>query len=1015
MFYISDTFFKLFWLSCGLLCIAYQGYSQEYREKTRRRPDTVVRPSNPTNSPTRPTNPSNPQANAITEPQTIQSFVLESGTNEPIGGAYVKVMGTLTGAITDNEGRFSLKASLPATLEISAIGYATATISILNTEVLGRMGKIEMKSDEFMTDVVVVSASRVSEKLTQAPAAIYKMDVGQLRTTPALNAVDALAFVNQLEVTTSSFGVKNINSRGFNTPNNMRFPHRIDGMEMLSPAFGFYMGSIQTWSTLDIDNIEIISGPTSALYGANSINGTMNMTTKSPFDYQGLSANFRTGVSRVFSPNLNENPAAVFGPSYQFSSAVQEAVPLFQGEIRFAKVFKEKWAYKINLGVLNTKDWVANDYRDRVFYTTSIGGSNEPGLATLGFDGFNTYGDEVSALVYGQTPFGFVPSVSIARTGFREKDLTDYQSRIINGSWGLHYRPSPKQELIIAGRYNMLNGIFQAGNENRYRIEDGLFSQHKVEWRTPELMLRLYVNNQWKNVGTGYDMAIAGQEINNAMKPHRTWFGQFLGAYFGNINSLFKPLGMDTIPSGDPIAARIFADSDNRYIAEILRQNGQPDSLVEAFAVGGQRYNPGTPQFQSIYDRVIRTDIGKGGARIYPSSSLYNLEGQYDLSTYTGKWVDVLLGFNLRYSEAMTNNTMYQDDIERVRIWESGAFVQLQRKWLNNRLKTVGSVRMDAHTEFKPQFSPRIAAILSLDNQEQHFLRGSFQTAFRFPSMIESYLNLFDGYGRITIGGLDRIIERNGIGNNNLYPFANAIAYGALFRGGDTLAARQALGTPVNPKPVEAERLHTYELGYRGTWFERLSIDVTGFYSVFKGFINYEIYAGPARQDLIPSGAILTERDLSLNNFSAYAVPGNIREDIYMWGSNISTTLALNSKYRLLANYSFLEAHSLNEFAVNTFNAPKHRAAVGLQGNNLWKHFGFVANYRWNDAFIFNLVELPAYSLVDLNLSYAYRPWKTIFSIGGTNILNHYHIEISGGPRVGGVYYFQVNFDQLLN
>jgi iron complex outermembrane recepter protein len=1013
MRYIRDSYYKIATLCCGLLCIAFQGYSQEYREKTRRRPDTVVRPSNPTNSPTRPTTPTNPQTNAITEPQTIQSVVLEAGTNEPIGGAYVKVMGALTGAITDNEGRFTLKASLPATLEVSAIGYSTATIGILNAEVLARIGTIELKSDEFMTDVVVVSASRISEKLNQAPAAIYKMEIAQLRSTPSLNPVDALAFLNQLEVTTSSFGVKNINARGFNQTNNIRFPHRIDGMEMLSPAFSFYLGAVDSWATLDVDNIEIISGPSSGLYGANAINGAMNTTTKSPFDYQGLSASIRSGVFRLGNPNSDINPNIAYGESYRLPAAAVNPVPLAHAEIRYAKALNDKWAFKFNVAVLNTDDWIANDYNDKAL-TTRYVTDNRP--TSLGFDEMNSYGDEVAALVYGPTPFGLVTkNLSIARTGFREKDLTDYSTRTINSAFAIHYRPNSNHEFILASRYNTINGVFQSGNENRYRVDNALFTQHKLEWRSQRMFVRLYSNRQWENVGLAYDMNLAGQEINNRMKPHAVWFGQFLSAYQGTINPLLVAVGRPPLQPGDGASARTFADSDNRYLVPFLQQIGASDSIIQLFAEGGQRYNPGTPQFESIYHDVKNANAGQGGARVYPAAHLYNLEGQFDLSQYTGQWVDVLLGVNLRYNQAFTKNSAYQDDVEAVQFWEAGMYLQLQRKWLNNRLKTLGSIRADAHTEFKPQISPRIGATYALDNRERHIIRAFYQTAFRFPTMTESYLNLSYGSSTRTIGGLSRIMDRNGIRSNSLYPLGNALTFGTLIRTGDTLAAFQALGQPLRPASIESERIQTYELGYRGTWLEKLSVDLTGFYSVFKDFIYITPFVGPDRNRLLTTGEPLSYNELASNRFSLYTVPINLQEDIYYWGFNGAMSYALSQQYKLMGTYAYLDLQSLSSIALNSFNVARHRASIGLEGRELWKNVGFMANYRWNDSFVYNYYPIPAYQLVDLGCSYRYRPWKTIFSINAINVLNHYHIEIAGGPQVGGVYYLQVNFDQLLN
>jgi outer membrane receptor protein involved in Fe transport len=83
-----------------------------------------------------------------------------------------------------------------------------------------------------------------------------------------------------------SLTFKSINTRGFNANGNTRFNQYIDGMDNQAPGLNFAVGNIIGISELDVDNVELLPGASSALYGAGGINGTMLMTSKDPFTFR---------------------------------------------------------------------------------------------------------------------------------------------------------------------------------------------------------------------------------------------------------------------------------------------------------------------------------------------------------------------------------------------------------------------------------------------------------------------------------------------------------------------------------------------------------------------------------------------------------------------------------------------------------------------------------------------------------------------------------------------------------
>ncbi len=121
---------------------------------------------------------------------------------------------------------------------------------------------------------------------------------------------------------------------------------------------------------LDAESVELIPGAASALYGPNAFNGIMIMQSKSPFEYQGLSAQVKLGIT---------------------NSDAGGSHPLGQYSIRYAKAFNNKFAFKVNFSYMTATDWTGNDYKtERNKPESTVDLSNNPD-----FDGLNLYGDEI--------------------------------------------------------------------------------------------------------------------------------------------------------------------------------------------------------------------------------------------------------------------------------------------------------------------------------------------------------------------------------------------------------------------------------------------------------------------------------------------------------------------------------------------------------------------------------------------------------------------------------------------
>src|SRR4030095_11170075 len=259
----------------------------------------------------------------------ISGKVTDQEKNLPIPDVSVQIKGTVTGTVTNSSGSFVLrtKTQLPFTLVFSSIGFKQQELEV---KTLGSSFQVALSTQTVMGNEVVVTASRVAESILKSPVAIEKLDVRTIKETPAPSFYDALENVKGVQMTTSSLTFKVPNTRGFNIPNNFRFMQLVDGVDMQAATLGVPLGNAIGPTELDIQSVEITPGAASALYGMNAINGMANLITKSPFIHQGLSVYQKTGINHV--DGIDHDPSL-----------------LTETAVRYAKAFKNKFAFKVNL------------------------------------------------------------------------------------------------------------------------------------------------------------------------------------------------------------------------------------------------------------------------------------------------------------------------------------------------------------------------------------------------------------------------------------------------------------------------------------------------------------------------------------------------------------------------------------------------------------------------------------------------------------------------------------------
>ncbi|WP_233899589.1 TonB-dependent receptor [Tenacibaculum piscium] len=855
------------------------------------------------------------------------------------------IINSLDGGITtsDINGDFTLIATdkLPFTIQISAFGYRKEVVEITDLE---QELNIVLKENTAL-DEVVISASRSPERVLESPVTIERMGVVDIKNNTSVSFYDGLTNLKGIDSREASYGFKSINSRGFSTFDNTRFVQLVDGVETSIPALNFSAGNIVGLSELDVKDVEILPGASSALYGANAFNGILLMRSKNPFDYAGISTYLKTGF-------INQEATAGSEQFYDLG-------------IRMAYKFSNYFAAKVNLTVYKAEEWHANDATN----TTGVGGVFKKGTRedTPDYDGVNFYGDEVS---YELPVIG-----NVSRTGYAETQLYDYNGDGVKFDGSFHVRPfgNDKLEVILNSRFSLGNNLYQGAN--RFSQKDFLIEQHKLEFSGKNFFVRgSYTGN---SIDNSSDLRFVGIALNEKYNPSKKWFGEYATAFSGKVPGF---------SAGNDKDARAFADRN--------------------------RLQPGTPAFNQALDEVQQISINEGGAGVKDKTKLLNIDANYnfrDLIT----WGEIQVGASYRTYKINSQGTLFTDKNNSIDFDMIGAYSQLQKKFLDDRLKFTGSIRYDKSKNFKANFSPRIA--LNYAIHENRIIRVSYQTGFRTPSTLEQYIGLKTGPNTFLLGTSKENINRFSTEVINKNNTKNVITGKDVFE--KSFMLNNKVPVHINPTPIESEKVTSYEVGYRSiiklSDTNVMELDVNGYYNQYENFVANKTVLIPNYGSVrkgVPSDAALNA--FSNNDVTTVLLNTNTSADIDSYGIGIGLNTKVFKSFNFGANYTLTKLlfNQEDDFDFQSgFNTPEHQFKLMFGKSNLFKNFGFNINARWQDQFLwesnFINANVSARTILDAQVNYRIPSFKSTFKLGATNLTGKEYVVAPGSGLIGSMYY----------
>ena len=907
--------------------------------------------------------------------QTQVSGTVKDNNGQPVPGASVVIDDT-SGTVTDFDGNFSLSTSKtpPFTLTVSNVGLASKTVTVTSSI---QSLSITLSESTTQLDEIVVSASRMAERIFESPVTVEKFSLQQIERTPSADYFNGLENIKGIQLNQGGLVFNQVSTRGFATVYNEGFVTLVDGMNNQAPIFGFGMGNLVGLNELDVQSIEVLPGAASALYGADAYKGIMFLNSKNPFDYEGVSAYYKTGVTQQDAAGNNE-----------FTDL----------GIRMATKLGDKWAIKATLSHKEGTEWAATDYR-HVGVDGKIDASITPDNPN--YNGVNVYGENTFTsqtqwgALYSLTGNAAINSLAMAApnyfdnirfNGVKEVDFVSPEATNTKGNFAIHFRPNENTEVSLSSLIGAGDSPLQG--TGRYAIRDFKIEQHKLEVNSGGFMGRAYLTRE--RAGNSYQMDATATLLGVE------WFKTYLQTYLGTaayvsgftpdsagIAKILQLIGGDILTGGQSINA-LFGGS-----TQLFHQ--------AATAAADTAYTPGSVKFDAALNQINSTSLPatSGGARVQDDTRVYNYEFSYNLGDKID-FADIIIGGQYIQFELNTGGTIYTDYDGPIEYNQYGAYAQAKKDLFNDFVSLTASLRYDKSEFFNANITPRVGLLFNISDSQN--VRLSYQKGFRNPTNQDQYIGLYAGQGVLFGTSPDSVSRYDQMVPLRDGSVARITGADVFDRALDLPDFQRGIITPANLENVKAELVTSFDLGYRYN-SNGFSVDFGAYYS------DYSDYIG-TRNVVVTAG----------NSFQIFAADANLDVDMAAYGASVEVTQALSQNLLVNAIYEYNSLDytpTAGSSFETSFNTPEHRIKVGLNGK--FDALSFNVNARYNSEYMFESTfvdgMIDANTVIDAQLTLDLAKLNAKLRVGGNNIGGNEFVSLVGSGRIGSIYYTSILFD----
>ena len=954
--------------------------------------------------------------------QTQVSGTVTDADGQPLPGANIVLDGT-TGAVSDFDGNFSLSTDQqpPFSLTVSSVGFESATVEV--TSATGSL-TIQLSEGSTQLDEIVVSASRMAERIFESPVTVEKFSLQEIENTPSADYFNGLANLKGVSLVEAGLVFNQVQIRGFSDIYNEGLVTLVDGMNNQMPVFGFAVGNLIGLNELDVQSIELVPGAASALYGADAYKGILFLNSKNPFDHQGISVKIKQGVTDQDTAGQND---------------------FTEISARMATQLSDKVAIKASFSHKEGTDWSAQDYRHSVNgvifddYPT-----NAPDYNAVNEEGEIAFS---TALIFdqlvgvtGNPAFSALAPISpnyfgtILSTGFNDVDMFGSETSNTKANLAIHYRPNSKSEITIQSLLGTGTAPLSTGG-TRYHLDDVEIQQHKVEYQSGGLTSRFYYTKE--DAGetlVAQLMSIALQQQSSypsgATGIQQGWGLTYLQTYLGAIGQVEYPpalyaaqyqanplFGVGALLTGVATQIQTVAGT---YAAsggtttnpasltfdDFLGYSTQPFHDAARLAADAGMLKPGTSAFDAAFDAAseISADNLGTGAKIIDVSKIYNYEIDYDFEDKLSIG-QLIVGANLRQYSLDTKGTLYTDYNEPIEYQEYGAYAQLKRNIFDDNITLTGSLRYDKQTVLEDgNITPRLGLLFNLsDNQN---IRLSAQQGFRNPTNQDKFIGYSQGTYTI-LGSSKESIERFnqtvGLRNGEVHTYTGPEVLNNAF---DILS-----GQAVDLDYVKAETVTMLELGYRFNNPD-FTLDISGYYSNYQDKIAGKFINSPVLTSSLPT----VEAALAGGSFYGFQVDSNLDEEFNAYGVSLEAIKSFSNNLNVNLVYEYNQKDYDDNDEITSFiswNTPDHRLKAGV--NYTKGYFSLSGNLRYNSEYYYESSffsnTIDSNTVIDAKASFDLPSLNAVLEIGGNNIGGDNYVSLPGSGLIGSVYYTGLRID----
>lgn len=327
--------------------------------------------------------------NAFAQPATLRGTVSDAETGKflPTANVVVTSAELQTGTAVPSTGVFEIK-NLPAgtyTITVSYIGYEKKVLTDITLD-SGETKSLDISliPTGIQVNPLTVTASRRPEKLLEAPASITVLEAQAIEARMALTATEHLKALPAVDMFATGLNQSRVVIRGFNDLFSGSLLSLVDNRITRIPSIRLNAFQLIPTSNEDVERIEIVSGPGSALYGPNSANGVMHVLTKSPFGSEGTKLSVGGGERSVLI-----------------------------GTLRHAGSFHNKIGYKLSVQYYQGNDFESVDSTEVLARQAAIDAGANPDTLKIGARIF----DIESTAVDGRIDFRLSPDFTFILNG----------------------------------------------------------------------------------------------------------------------------------------------------------------------------------------------------------------------------------------------------------------------------------------------------------------------------------------------------------------------------------------------------------------------------------------------------------------------------------------------------------------------------------------------------------------------------------------------------------------------